>query len=325
MTRLFLKLACGLLVTAGLVAVPVLAQSSSVQRAQSLLDQGKPIEALKQLDAAVAADPGNAEARFMRGIVLVQVNRADDAIKVFEQLTKDFPKLPEPYNNLAVLYAQQGNYDAAKNALLSAISTHPSYATAHENLGDIYSTLARQAYNRALELDAENEAARVKLAMLDRIVTPPPAGASQPSPASSQPAVASGQPPIARTQPLPAGSPAGDGLSSEQAVLGAVQNWSRAWENQDVNGYLNSYSQEFKPADGQSLRRWQRTRRERVSSPRSIDVVINNPEVRMIDAFTAQVDFRQFYRSDSYRDQTRKRLTMVNSNGRWLILREESL
>ncbi|PJC02445.1 MAG: DUF4440 domain-containing protein, partial [Gallionellales bacterium CG_4_9_14_0_8_um_filter_59_50] len=74
--------------------------------------------------------------------------------------------LPEPYNNLAVLYAGQGQYEKAKVALEMAIRTHPSYATAHENLGDIYAKMASQAYDRALQLDKSNADTRTKLALI---------------------------------------------------------------------------------------------------------------------------------------------------------------
>jgi tetratricopeptide (TPR) repeat protein len=47
---------------------------------------------------------------------------------VFSKLTEDYPELPEPYNNLAVLYAQQKQYDKARTALEMAIRIHPGYA-----------------------------------------------------------------------------------------------------------------------------------------------------------------------------------------------------
>jgi ketosteroid isomerase-like protein len=47
-----------------------------------------------------------------------------------------------------------------------AIRTNPSYATAHENLGDVYAKLASQAYNKALQLDNSNTAVAPKLALI---------------------------------------------------------------------------------------------------------------------------------------------------------------
>lgn len=64
-------------------------------------------------------------------------------------MTEDFPELPEPYNNLAVLHAASGQIDRARELLETALRHDPSYFTAHENLGDIYVRLALRAYERA--------------------------------------------------------------------------------------------------------------------------------------------------------------------------------
>ena len=47
-----------------------------------------------------------------------------------------------------------------------AIRTNPGYATAHENLGDVYAQLASQSYSRALQFDARNTAVPLKLALI---------------------------------------------------------------------------------------------------------------------------------------------------------------
>jgi tetratricopeptide (TPR) repeat protein len=104
--------------------------------------------------------------RFLKGVILTEQNRQADAIAVFSKLTEDYPDLPEPYNNLAVLYAGSGQYDKARAALENAIRTNPSYATAYENLGDIHARLASQAYDKALQLDSANNGAKSKLTLL---------------------------------------------------------------------------------------------------------------------------------------------------------------
>jgi ketosteroid isomerase-like protein len=93
---------------------------------------------------------------------------------VFSGLTDDYPELPEPYNNLAVLYAAQADYERAKHSLEMAIRTHPSYATAHENLGDIYAKMASQAYDKALQLDKSNTSAQTKLSLIRDLFSPAP-------------------------------------------------------------------------------------------------------------------------------------------------------
>ena len=172
-----------LLVAMALGATPgaFAAPADDLKEAQKLYGQGKLAPALEKVDGFLKSAPRDPQGRFLKGLVLTEQKRVPEAIQVFTGLTEDFPELPEPYNNLAVLYASQGNYDKAKSALELAIHTHPSYATAHENLGDIYAQLASRAYDRALQLDKNNTAAQVKLAMVKDLFskssgsrTPPP-------------------------------------------------------------------------------------------------------------------------------------------------------
>ena len=142
------------------------AAEDPLSNVKQLIRAGEFDKALPRLNAFLKENPQHAEARFLKGLVLAEEGRADDAQVVFLELTGDYPDLPEPHNNLAVLYAARGDYALARDSLLVAISTHPSYATAHENLGDIYARMAGIAYGKALEIDADNQTARVKLAMV---------------------------------------------------------------------------------------------------------------------------------------------------------------
>ena len=147
-----------------LAALP--ASADSLQDAARLMKQGQNAQALEQVDKYLAGKPKDAQGRFLKGLILTEMNRQNEAITVFQKLTEDYPELPEPYNNLAVIYAQQKQYEKAKQALEMAIRTHPSYATAHENLGDIYARMASQSYDKALQLDSSNASAQTKLSMI---------------------------------------------------------------------------------------------------------------------------------------------------------------
>jgi Flp pilus assembly protein TadD/ketosteroid isomerase-like protein len=135
-----------------------------------LMRAGQLPAALQRVEQALAQHPRDAQMRFLKGLILSEQNKTAEAITVFTKLTEDFPDLPEPYNNLAVLYASSGQYDRARTALESAIRTNPTYATAHENLGDIYAKLASQAYDKALQLDSGNVGAKSKLTMVRTLV-----------------------------------------------------------------------------------------------------------------------------------------------------------
>jgi Flp pilus assembly protein TadD len=128
--------------------------------------------ALTQIDARIASHPHDAQAKFKRGAVLARLNRDDEAITQFTELTQLYPELPEPYNNLAALYAKHGRYEAARTALETAVKANPSYGLAYENLGDLYLRLAQQSYRRAQGLGQASATTAQRVAAIDKIVSP---------------------------------------------------------------------------------------------------------------------------------------------------------
>jgi len=146
-----------------------------LEQAQELVQKGSLDRAASEVDAYLARYPKDARARFLKGVILSGQHKADEAISVFTELTNDFPELPEPYNNLGVLYAARGEYGKAREALERAIQARPSFATAHENLGDIYAQLAAQSYAKSLQLDGNNRSAQRKLALVKQLVSTAPA------------------------------------------------------------------------------------------------------------------------------------------------------
>ena len=182
------------------------APADDLREAQRLYQAGRLDAALEQVDASLKAAPKEPQARFLRGLILTDLKRVTEAIAAFTALTQDFPELPEPYNNLAVLYASQGALDNARTALERAIQAHPGYAAAHENLGDVHLQLARRAYERTLQLDKGNARAALKLsrakelAALSGAATSQPAQSGNPAPQPSPPAKAA----PAKTGPISA-------------------------------------------------------------------------------------------------------------------------
>src|SRR5437764_4803293 len=196
------------------------APADDLKEAQKLYAQGKLQPALDKVDTFLKVQPRDPQGRFLKGLVLTEQKRTNDAIQVFTGLTEDYPELPEPYNNLAVLYASQGNYDKAKSALELAIHTHPSYATAHENLGDIYAQLASRAYDRALQLDKSNTTAQVKLSMLKDIFSSQKLSSTPPRPqqtAAATPAPAPQQSAPAKPAPQAAAPAKSEPVKTEAA------------------------------------------------------------------------------------------------------------
>ena len=160
----------------------------------ALLRQGQADQALAKADAYVAANPRDPQMRFLRGVILTDQGKRSDAIGAFTAMTQEFPELPEPYNNLAALYAAQSEFGKARDALETAIQRNPNYATAHENLGDVYVRLAAQSYAKAQQLDKRNTTIAPKLTLLREVFMPKPAAARVPAAGSAAPETGAGTP-----------------------------------------------------------------------------------------------------------------------------------
>ena len=158
-----------------LSSVLVASVAASNEEIQRMIQQGSFEKALVLAEEQLSVNPDEIQTLFLKGLILARMDRLKESEAVFIGLTEKHPELPEPYNNLAVVYAASGDYDKAEEALRQAINTHPSYATAHENLGDIYAKMASQAYNNALKLDSDNQETREKLSMISDLISVPEA------------------------------------------------------------------------------------------------------------------------------------------------------
>jgi Flp pilus assembly protein TadD len=311
-------------------ALPAFADD--VQEAAKLLKAGQHKQALERVNKVLAGKPRDPQARFLKGLIFTEQGKTKEAIEIFTKLTQDYPELPEPYNNLAVIYASQGQYEKARAALEQSIRTHPSYATAYENLGDVYAKLASQAYDKALQIDSSNTAAKNKLSLVRELVgRPSPATtvAAAPKEPAKPPAVAEKPPVVAEKPPVVAEKPAvaekkAPAADSSAEVLKAVNGWAEAWSKKDADAYLAYYAKDFKTPGGQSRADWEKARRARISAPKSISVSVASPKVTMNGAERATVSFRQNYRSDVLKANSQKTLVLVKSEGRWQILEEKS-
>ncbi len=315
------------------------AQTGDLQEVSKLLRAAQHTQALERVNQYLSGRPKDAQGRFLKGLILTEQNKTGEAIDILTALSKDFPELPEPYNNLAVLYASQGQYEKARQSLEQSIRTHPAYATAYENLGDVYTKLASQAYDKALKLDSSNTTAQTKLALMRDLVSsttrPPgkpgavsPAAATRaPEPAKAPTVVAQASPPTATAEakPAPKPAPAAEAKSANgnDELLKTVRSWAQAWSAKDVSAYLAFYCPAFKTPNGEARAAWESERRRRVSAPKIIEVQIESPKVT-VNGGNATVSFRQHYRSDSLKVSSAKTLSLVQQNGRWLIQQERT-
>ncbi|MFM9969250.1 MAG: tetratricopeptide repeat protein [Burkholderiales bacterium] len=349
MTRFFHILVA--LVFLGL-SIPASAQSNDLQEISKLLRSGLHAQALDRVNQYLVGRPKDAQGRFLKGLILTEQNKTTEAIDILTALTKDFPELPEPYNNLAVLYASQGQYEKARQSLEQSIRTHPAYATAYENLGDVYTKLASQAYYKALQLDSSNTTAQTKLALMRDLVSsggkPSKPGATRvaepaklptPAPAiiaqaptnpnveakSAAPKVASASDTKSATtiETKPTPQPPSTTPDGSDEIIKTVRSWAQAWSAKDVAKYLAFYAPGFKPPNGEARLAWEAERKRRISAPKSIEVIVDSPKT-VVNSNNATITFRQNYRSDTLNVSSMKTLTMTRSNGKWLIQQERS-
>jgi tetratricopeptide (TPR) repeat protein len=309
-----------------------------------LLKANKYPEALSKVDGQLATKPADPQLRFLKGVIERNLGKQAEAIAIFTKLTEDYPELPEPYNNLAVLYAGQGQYDKARMALEMAIRTNPSYATAHENIGDVYARLASQAYNKALQLDNGNTAVPPKLALIRELFKPnlassrPGVTTAAAAPATvpvaaptttvaqvaapSVPAAATTKPVAAPTQPTPTAAAATPPTAdASKAAEAAVLAWAKAWSGKDMANYLGAYSPDFKPAGAQPRSAWEKDRTTRIVGKSRISISLSDLQVK-VKGEEATASFRQAYKADALSVSSKKILTLRLSGNRWLIMRE---
>lgn len=382
--------------------------SRAVDEVTKLLDQGNAKQAAAQADSYLKQNPGDVEMRFVRGVIASEQKQSAQAIKIFSALVREYPSMPEPYNNLAVLYAAEGQERKAAEALEQAIRTNPSYTTAHENLGDLYARMASEAYSKALQLDASRQTIPAKLALITQLVptsqnsaktvvaqanttpaaaapakppvapkpevkpeakpevkaeakpapvvetkpTPkvepkvvakPPAPPAAPVVAAAAPAAPAVAPPVAvaaapakpavlpepkaspavKPEPKPAAEPSASVAKEVAEVESAVKAWVTAWEKQDMQGYLDAYSEKFTPANGVSLAKWKEDRRVRIVGKNGISISLQNIQVS-VKGDEATAKFRQKYVAGSLNTTTRKTLSMRHERGGWRIVREST-
>jgi ketosteroid isomerase-like protein len=350
-----------------LLALPALltaalAHADDYSDVSQLLRLGKYPEALARADQYLAGKPRDPQMRFLKGVIQSESGKPNEAITTFAKLTDEYPELPEPYNNLAVIYAGQGQYDKARIALEMAIRTNPSYATAQENLSDVYARMASQAYNKALQIGTGSTAAQPKLAMLHDmastttsapgsgtrvaalakpaastpVVTPPvpptpPAPASvntatsaMSTPAAAPAAAAPAATPAVKPTPTPTAAPAAAPATSSAAQK-SVENSVQAWAAAWEAKDMGAYLGAY---DKNFIPPNKASRKVWEKERQARIVGKNNIDVKISDlAITikdgqATARFRQDYSAGKFKASSRKTLELVKSGERWLIISE---
>tara|TARA_B100002019_G_scaffold251897_1_gene232565 strand:- start:91 stop:642 length:552 start_codon:yes stop_codon:yes gene_type:complete len=138
-------------------------QTKALQEARELIELGKYEEADAMIIVQLKDKPRDAQWRYLEALLKAEMGLSlnnedilDSAVFLFERLSEEFPELPEPYNNLAVLYDKMGEEQKAIRSLKLAILNNPDYALAYENLADLYLFLARETYLEGISKGRKN-------------------------------------------------------------------------------------------------------------------------------------------------------------------------
>ena len=280
-------------------------------------------------------------AQFANARHLWQTGKLKQAAALYESLIARSPNLPDPYNNLAVIYAAQGDYKKAQQILEKGLNTHAGYAAIYENLTAIYVEMARDSYGKALQFADKPghqlklrslaelslkpvQVAQVKTSVREKITTTPPAPVNVvavPTPIEKAPVLSA----TASVKPLPAAiavptSPVID----ETEINEVLMSWAAAWSAQSAEQYLTFYDQNYHPP-GLSRRKWQARRIERIKRPQWIRVSLSKVVVKPLADKRVRVEAQQRYQSNTYSDSSRKAFILIQTEQGWRIVSERNL
>lgn len=283
---------------------------ADISKLNKLIEEKDYIEAKKIVQQLLDSDKENPQLLFIDGVLLSELGEIDNAINVFVSLTKSHPTLPEPYNNLAVLYAQSGNFDLARTALEKSIKTHPSYATAHVNLGDLYTRMASESYNQALQIDKSNKNAKTKLSLIKKLFNFQPIDKNIVLAQDAK-----------KTQSFNEVKNKEEDINEKIFVM--IDNWKNAWMSQNFDQYIGHYSDNFKNNKGMDIEKWKQFRKPRIVNKPSINIKLENIEISK-NKNLFSVSFIQIYQSGNIDSTTKKTLLIELVDNHLKIVNEIS-
>lgn len=286
--------------------------------------------------------PAALEQRFARALAAYERGDMAGSEKLYRGLIKDYPKLPELYNNLAASLVAQGKSEQAIKVLQSGLRSHSAYASLYENLLNVNASMSREHYMQAL-VPVKQEKPRLKaqaLTDLGQLYYAPPAPlqvaikksptpvtvkqpATKPVKAAVVPAPTEIKLAQTNTDNLVADVP--PIMDMESQVRASLLAWAKAWSQQNTKTYVNAYVRDYRPNNNISHKSWVKQRQQRLKRPKWIKVKLDDMQFFVLENGDVAVRLRQDYRSNSYRDIGRKELLLQRQDGRWKIKQENSL
>ena len=291
-----------LLIFLCLLATASASAASSLQRLQQLLEQQQYAEAASAGEQLLQQKPQHTRARFLTAYAYQMSAQTEKAEMIYQDLINDNPDLPEPRNNLAMIYLARGDYDRASQLLVEALNTKHSYATAYDNLSQIYKGIASEAYRRAVSESSEpashtHDITLTALTTLESVDAEPVA------------------------EKIPADQTLVNFANQETRLIERITEWATAWSDKNFEAYTDFYSNDYR-AEFDSHDQWIEHRRKRIARPGNIKVEVSNIQIKWRSENRAILDFRQAYESVRYSDRVVKRLAFSHIGSQWKITEE---
>ena len=288
-----------------LLATVAVSAATSIPQLQQLLEQQQYAAAVDTGEQLLAQNPQHTRARFLTAYAYQMNAQPEKAERLYRDLIKDHPDLPEPRNNLAMIYLAKGDYDRASQLLVEALYTSPSYATAYDNLSQIYKGIASEAYRRAVSESSEpaKYTHNIQLTALTRLDS-----------VDDEPV----------TNKIPDDQTLINFANQETLLLERIKDWATAWSNKNFADYTEFYTAGYR-ADFETHDQWIEYRRKRIARPGEIKVEISNIQIKWRSENKAIIDFKQSYDSVRYSDRVMKRLAFSRIGSQWKITEERVL
>ena len=309
------------------MALSVYAWANSLSQLEAELNDGRYRQAISIGQALLSEQADDTRVLFLTALALQKNQQLDQAQIYYQQIIRLHPQLPEPRNNLAIIFLQKGKHDQAVDLLIESLNTHPAYATAWQNLSNLYKGLASEAYRKALSEDnnASSVIDSIQLSELTRIhsLPEPVVTVVKAPPVSVQ--VTKLEPRDIPPPPSQAAQPPQTDIEElEQTLIQTVKDWANHWSSKNFDAYVDAYTRSFK-GKLVSHQAWVEYRRPRILRPGRLQVTLSNIHIKSRNADSAIIDFDQSYQSATYRDKIRKRINLISTDMGWKINRERTL
>jgi len=121
-----------------------------IDLANIYIQEKRPIDAIKELQAAVKTNPQNTIANYTLGQILVQQNRPQEAEGYFRKTVKLSPQDGNAYYGLGLSLEKQGKNDDAIKAMQKAMTLKKDFSAAMYELGNLYANTGQTDKIQAL-------------------------------------------------------------------------------------------------------------------------------------------------------------------------------